>query len=147
LKSEGPFSAERDLYSEAAGADTGALPLKDRYILVVEDESLIAEHLAVILKDAGAEVIGPADGLPGAILLASETERIEAALLNIFLNGVTVFPLVDELQARAVPILFLTGYDDGDIPEAYSHIRRCDKPTSPARVVEELATLLRPVAA
>lgn len=147
MKSEEPFSADRDLYSEAAGADAGALPLRDRIILVVEDESLIADHLAVILKDAGAQVIGPADGLPSAILLASETERIEAALLNIFLNGVTVFPLVDELQARAVPILFLTGYDDGDIPEAYSHIRRCDKPTNPARLVEELATLLRPVAA
>jgi len=146
LKSEGPFSAERDL-SETDGADPGVLPLRNRYILVVEDECLIAEHLAVILKDAGAEVIGPADGLPSAILLASETERIEAALLNVFLDGVTVFPLVDELQARGVPILFLTGYDDGDIPEAYSHIRRCDKPASPARVVDELAMLLRPVAA
>jgi CheY-like chemotaxis protein len=147
LKSEGPFSAERDLYSEAAGADPGALPLRDRLILVVEDESLIADHLAVILKDAGAEVIGPADGLPSAIQLASETERIEAALLNVFLNGVTVFPLVDELQARAVPMMFLTGYEDGDIPEAYSHIRRCDKPISPGLLIKELATLLRPVAA
>ena len=53
MKSEGPFSAERDLYSEAAGADAEALPLRDRIILVVEDDSLIADHLAVILKDAG----------------------------------------------------------------------------------------------
>lgn len=155
MSNRDPFSADPDSSPASTASDAIAgsinrveqLPLHRRAILVVEDEYLIAEDLAVILKDAGADVIGPADSLPRGIWLASETERIEAALLNVFLNGVTVFPLVDQLRTRGIPMLFLTGYDDGDIPDQYSDIRRCEKPGGMARVVEELRALIEAPAA
>ena len=136
-----PFAPDRN--SSAARLP----PLKGCKILVVEDEHLIAQDLEVMLEDAGANVVGPVDSLPKAIRLAGDTERIDVALLNVFLNGDTVFPLVDQLQGRRVPILFLTGYDEANIPKQYSNIPRCEKPARPGRVVEELTALLRPLPA
>ena len=118
------------------------MPLNGRKILVVEDEYLVADDLAALLRDARAEVIGPAATLPKAVRLAADTELIDAAVLDINLGGIDVFPLVDELGGRGIPMLFLTGYGEDNIPQAYSNIVRCDKPVGAAHVVNELKALL-----
>ena len=123
------------------------MPFSSCNIMVVEDEFLIADDIASELRAAGATVIGPAASLPEAMRLAGDTAQIDAAVLNIDLNGVTVFPLADELLARGVRFMFLTGYADSSIPAAYAAIPCCKKPTGPACVIDELISLLRPVAA
>lgn len=123
------------------------LPFIGCNIMVVEDEFLIADDIATLLREAGAKVIGPAASLPEAMRLAGDTAQIDAAVLNIDLNGVTVFPLADELLARGIRIMFLTGYGDSNIPAEYASIPCCRKPTGPACVIDELKALLRPVAA
>jgi DNA-binding response OmpR family regulator len=120
------------------------MPLNGRKILIVEDEYLIADDLAALLREAHAEVIGPASSLPTAIRLAGDTELIDAAVLDIDLRGVTVFPLVDELNGRGIPILFLTGYGEDNIPSEYLAIVRCEKPMGAAHVVNELNAMLSP---
>ncbi|MDP9423810.1 MAG: response regulator [Pseudomonadota bacterium] len=125
----------------------GSRSLAGRNVLVVEDEFLIADDLAAVLRGAGAEVIGPAASLPSAIRLAGDSQRIDAAVLDIHLDGVTVFPLADELRTRNVPMLFLTGYGDDYIPDNYSAVLRCDKPIGAAHVVERLKSLVSLVAA
>jgi len=105
---------------------------------------VIADDVAAMLRDAGADVIGPAASLPEGMRLAADTEQIDAAVLNIHLDGVTVFPLADELQSRGVRILFLTG---SNVPEQYAAIPCCRKPTGAACIIDELKTLLRPIAA
>lgn len=119
------------------------MPLSGRRILVVEDEYLIADDLAALLRGAGAEVIGPAASLPKAMRLASDTQHFDAAVLDINLRGVNVFPLADELLARGIPMLFMTGYGENNVPADYCTIARFEKPTGTARVVEELDLLLR----
>ena len=118
-----------------------------RSVLVVEDHFLIADDIAAMLRERGAQVVGPANTLPTAMRLAGDTARIDVALLNINLKGVTVFPLADELISRGVPILFLTGYGEDIIPGEYADIRRCDKPIAACRVVDELRALIQPIAA
>lgn len=115
--------------------------------MVVEDEFLIADDVATMLREAGAEVIGPAVSLPEAMRLASDTVQIDAAVLNIDLNGVTAFPLADELLARGVRIMFMTGYGESEIPHEYAAIPCCRKPVGAACVLDELKALLRPIAA
>lgn len=143
------FSAERNFHPDnlVAGCDGDPRPFKGRTVLVVEDDFVIAEDLEFALKQAGAEVVGPAESLPRAIRLFREAKKLDAATLNIDLGGVEVFPLADELLTEGVPILFLTGYGGGHIPDKYSGIRHCDKPIGSARVLEELQGLLRPVPA
>lgn len=140
MHSQEPSSANRD-------AIPRPLPLSGCNILVVEDEFLIADDVTALLRDVGADVIGPAASLPEAMRLAGDSEHIDAAVLNIDLGGVLVFPLADELQARGVSFLFLTGYGDSTIPDQYAAIPCCRKPTGAACVLDELNVLLRPVAA
>jgi DNA-binding response OmpR family regulator len=121
--------------------------VKGRVVLVVEDHFLIADDIAALLRESGAEVIGPANSLPMAMRLAGDAPRIDAALLNINLQEVAVFPLADELLSRGVPILFVTGYGEEVIPDEYSHIKRCDKPIAACRLVDELRALVPPIAA
>lgn len=123
------------------------LPFSGCNIMLVEDEFLIADDVATMLREAGAAVIGPAVSLPEAMRLASDTAHIDAAVLNIDLNGVTVFPLADELLARGVRIMFMTGYGEAEIPREYAAIPCCRKPVGAACVLDELKTLLRPIAA
>jgi DNA-binding response OmpR family regulator len=123
------------------------LPLNGCKILVVEDEYLIAEDLAALLRDARADVIGPAESLPQAMRLAADTELIDAAVLDINLRGVTVFPLADELTSRAIPIMFLTGYGENNIPEEYGEIVCCEKPMGVTHIVDQLKAILNPTTA
>ncbi len=89
-------------------------------ILVVEDELLIAMMLADALEDLGCEVVGPANRLGEAIELAS-SPRLDGALVDLNLRGEGVWPLVDLLLARGVPLVLCTGYDPaGSIPDRYA---------------------------
>lgn len=110
-----------------------APPLNGCKIMVVEDEYLIADDIATMLREAGAVVVGPAASLPEGMRLAGDTQQIDAAVLNIGLNGVTVFPLADELRSRGVRFMFLTGYGEEQIPDEYADIVCCRKPTAPPR--------------
>ena len=126
----------------AQGGPPGQL-LAGRKVLVVEDEYLIADDLAAMLHEAGAEVIGPAASLPQAVRLTEQQQRLDAAVLDINLRGVEVYPLATELRALGVPIIFLTGYGESNIPDEFSHYGRCEKPMGTPHVIKELATLFR----
>lgn len=55
-------------------------------ILIVEDDLLVAEDLAVSLQDEGAKVIGPPDLLAEAMDLASQTRKMDGAVLDVNLR-------------------------------------------------------------
>lgn len=139
MTSKEPFAADRHSMS------VRNMPLSGCRIMIVEDEFLIADDVAAMLREAGAQVIGPAGSLPEGMRLAADTETIDAAVLNIDLGGVLVFPLADELGARGVKILFLTGYAESNIPDDYAAVPCCRKPTAPACVIDELKQLLAPL--
>lgn len=97
-------------------------------ILVVEDEILIALALQDILTDLGFDVVGPAHRREDALILAEEA-TISGALLDINLHGKMVYPVVDLLTRRGVPIALCTGYASaGVIPARYAGLPRIDKP-------------------
>lgn len=123
------------------------VPLDGRKVLVVEDDFLVAEDFAAMLREAGAEVIGPAESLPQAIRLAQQCDALDCALLDIDLQGVDCFPLARELRTAAIPMMFLTGLGCDTIPEEFVDIMCIAKPTGAGRVVEELTALLGPMSA
>src|SRR5438876_3926512 len=89
--------------------------LKGTRVLLVEDEFLIAEELAEILADAGAEVVGPYSNLKQALEAASSA-RIDIALLDVNLDGAEIYPAASALAARAIPFVFMTGYSREVLP-------------------------------
>ena len=87
--------------------------------MVVEDALLLALELEAGLQEAGAIVVGCAASVDEALRLLDMT-TVDAAVLDANLNGVSVAPVAEVLQARGVPFVFATGYGDSKIvPEGY----------------------------
>lgn len=82
-------------------------------ILVVEDESIIADDLRIILENEGFEVSGPVDNGKEALKLL-EGNRIDLALLDINIRGtLTGVDVARELRRSSrTPFIFLTSYFD-----------------------------------
>lgn len=114
--------------------------LSGKRILVVEDEYFIAADLCQVLEDEGAEVIGPTGNLSQGLNLASL--KLDAALLDVNLEGMNSYPIADLLTERAVPYVFLTGYDGWSLPEGYQAVPHLAKPFRMDAVVLALGMLL-----
>ena len=87
-------------------------------VLVVEDESLIAMQIESVLRAAGHDVVGPVGRLDRAVSCALDG-RLDAAVLDVNLNGHLVTPLADILVERGVPFVFATGYGEAGAPEGF----------------------------
>jgi DNA-binding response OmpR family regulator len=109
-------------------------------ILVVEDNTLVAETIAEALIDSGYEVVGPATNLTAGLELAQE-EELDGALLDVNLAGRLCFPIAWMLSARKVPFLFVTGYADAAMIPA--ELRSTGRLTKPFRLAELGAVALK----
>ena len=106
-------------------------------VMIVEDEALLAMELETLLQSAGCAVIGPFSNLEQA-RAAAHGEAINVALLDTNLNGQMVYPLADDLAARGVPFIFVTGYGTSHLPERFRAAPRVSKPYDPAVLRKEL---------
>ena len=111
-------------------------------VLVVEDESLLAETLCDLLQDAGCEPVGPAATVAAALRLI-ELGGIDVALLDIRLRQETSFPIAHVLRQRGIPWLFLTSYAQHQLPDDLADALVIEKPFSPPALVETVRRLAR----
>ncbi len=121
-----------------------SIPLEGRRILIVEDRYLIATEMADEVRRMGGEVLGPSPSVERARELIGE-EQVDIALLDVNLDGELVFPLADMLQSRGVPFLFLTGYDEAVLPEAWRDRPRISKPVDPRELRAHLVATAREI--
>ena len=101
--------------AEETAPPTNAPPLQGRRILVAEDETVVAMEVEGVLHALGCTVLGPAATLPEALRLAEEGLRqggLDAAVLDVNLNGQAAFPVADLLVRQGLPVLFTTGYHE-----------------------------------
>ena len=110
-------------------------------VLVVEDQFWIAEMIAGILKNAGYEVVGPANTVQSCLTLIEE-RTIDVAILDINLGAEMSYVAADALIAQGVPIIFVTGYQYHDLPQQYHAVPLMAKPTTPRRLLHAIARLL-----
>jgi DNA-binding response OmpR family regulator len=96
-------------------------------VLLVEDEILVGMAMRDLLTDLGYSVLGPYGDVDEAIAAAS-SNTITAAVLDVNLAGVLVYPLADELQLRQVPFIFVTGYGVESIDRKFANIPVIAKP-------------------
>ncbi len=107
--------------------------LVGRKILLVEDEPLITLDVESILFSLGCVVAGSAGSLARALQLA-ETTEIDAALLDVVLEDGHVFPVIDILVARGIPVVLLSSGMQDDLPAAYRHLSLVGKPIATAEL-------------
>lgn len=110
-------------------------------VLVVEDELMIALALETTLNDLGFERVDIATSVEQALALVPAC-AFTLALVDYKLGDETAEPVLRLLEARAVPFIVVTGYDDralGDLAGAGWPI--LTKPTPPHLLREALAAL------
>jgi CheY-like chemotaxis protein len=111
-----------------------------RRVFVVEDEILIGMLLEDMLSDLGYEVAATASRLEEATQLARDAD-VDAAILDVNLNGQEVFPVAEILTARRIPFVFATGYGERGLPQSYNHRPTLQKPFQQDTLARELAGL------
>ncbi len=122
------------------GLDRGIL--KGKRVLVVEDEALISMLFEDILSDLECEVVGPALNIRQALELAGSAD-IDAAVLDVNLNGEPSFPVAMLLRTRGVPIVFSSGYGSTGLPPEWQDLPTLPKPFTSDEVAEALSGLIR----
>lgn len=105
-------------------------PLTGLRVLVVEDEYMVADHIAMLLEDLGCEVAGSAATVEQALELM-QSKQIDGVLLDGNLNGETSAPVAVELRSRSIPFVVATGYGQLELgAEALNGAPRLAKPFS-----------------
>jgi len=110
-------------------------------VMVVEDEWLIASEIEDVLLSMQCEVVGPVARLAEALKLASD-EALDAAILDVTINGGQVFPVAEKLLERGIPFLLSSGYGDWALPENMRDRPRLTKPFAIADLRKQLQILL-----
>ena len=107
-------------------------------ILIVEDDYMIAASFAFALEGLGAHVLGPMNSVRTAIGLIQAEAALDGAFLDINLGREDVFPVADLLALKAIPFVFVTGYDGSVVPLAHRNAEICEKPVSVPTVTRAL---------
>lgn len=111
-------------------------------VLVVEDEYFIALDIEKVLRGRGLEVVGPMATCEEALAVASNGMAIQAAILDVNLQGSASYELADLLRARGVPIMFVTGYDRDQLPPRFQGTPYLAKPFATAGIAANLRSML-----
>ena len=112
----------------------------DRRVLLVEDEMMVAGMLQRMLGDLGYAVVGPATDVDEAMAMIGGG-GIDAAVLDINLDGEMSYPVADELTSRGIPFVFSTGYGGEDLPDGYEGVPLLKKPFRRSGLGDVLAGL------
>jgi CheY-like chemotaxis protein len=127
-------------------AETPAAVGRVMQVLVVEDESLIAEDLALTVQEIGAAVVGIAASAEEAVRLAAQ-HRPDVVLMDIRLRGVD--DGVDAAKAiRAMinpAIIFCTGNGDSTTRQrirAFGNAQLLLKPVNSDELIQAIGQAL-----
>ena len=111
-------------------------------MFIAEDESLITMLLEDILEDLGWTVAGTAPTLREALEQA-ETVQADVAILDINLAGDPIFPVAERLAARAIPLVFASGYGGTTLPDKWRERPTLPKPFTSEQVEQVLKSAVR----
>jgi len=109
-------------------------------ILVVEDEMTVAMLIEDMVSELSYEISAVVPRLEDAMRLV-DSDDFDVAMLDVHLNGKTVFPFAEELDRRGVPFLFATAYGGRGIPEKFQGHLVLEKPFGPLELGRALMSL------
>lgn len=109
-------------------------------VLVVEDEMTVAMLIEDMVCELSFEVAGVVPRLEDAMRML-DSGVFDMAMLDVHLNGKTVFPFAAGLEAREIPFLFATAYGRRGIPQEFSAHPVLQKPFGPVELRRALLDL------
>jgi DNA-binding response OmpR family regulator len=119
-------------------------PLRGARILIAEDDAILALDVREILRQAGAEIVGPAATLNQTLFMISAFP-VSAGLLDVNLRDAEVFPAARALEKLGAGIVFYTGYADVDsLRRVWPGAKVLTKP-APPRLISAMQQACFPV--
>ncbi|MQQ35971.1 response regulator [Pseudomonas sp. SZ57] len=110
-------------------------------VLLVEDETMLAMLMEMMLEDLGFATAYHASTLNEGIEYARNGEY-DLAILDINIIGGDSFPIAAAIADRGIPFMFCSGYGRPGIPDAWLNRRCVAKPFSAEQLSEALSELL-----
>lgn len=109
-------------------------------ILVAEDEPIVAIFLEDLLLEMGFQVVVTMNLAEAA--RAASHEALDAAILDINLNGQQSYPVAVLLAGRGIPFAFASGYGPEGREPGFAQVPVLQKPYREAQVGEMVHGLL-----
>jgi PAS domain S-box-containing protein len=117
--------------------DKNAVISKQRRVLLVEDEALIAMMMQDALAKIGVDVVGPCGRVADA-MKAAKANTFSAAILDVNLGSEPVYEVAEFLLGKGIPFIFTTGYGRENIDARFASVPVLRKPVN----VEHLRSAL-----
>ncbi len=118
------------------------MPLRNKRVLLVEDEPILLLQLRDSLDELGLVIVAAEPKIPSA-LNAARVEQIDLALLDINVDGQSVRPVAEALAGRLVPFAFVTGYNDHPLAREFGDRPCLHKPYSFEQLIGTLSGMLQ----
>ena len=115
--------------------------LRQKRILVVEDELMIRMLLEDMLAELGCTIAAEATHIKDA-LEAVRNAAFDVAILDVNIGGEPISPVADALAARGTPFVFATGYGERALPESHRERPTLKKPFQLEHLKHTLETAL-----
>lgn len=87
--------------------------------IVFEDHGGLASALSDLLEERLGYHVAACAGCIEEALRVAHVERCDVAVVDLDLQGVMAYPVLDELQRRGIPHVIATGAVPRDIPGRY----------------------------
>jgi hypothetical protein len=105
-------------------------------VLILEDEFLIAMDVEQLCLDNGAAEVMVISDLAGV----GADLQFDAAIVDVFLNGVSTFDFADSLKRAGKPFVFASGYtENAEVRNRFPGIALVGKPYSGSDLIEAVA--------
>jgi len=104
-----------------------------KHILIVEDDELVADQLAALVRDQLDCMPFVASTTGDAMALVAE--RVDFGFLDVKLSDGLAFPLAKHLRERGVPFVFVSASDPAKVPADLSDAIFLRKPVPPPRLL------------
>jgi PAS domain S-box-containing protein len=111
-------------------------------VLLAEDNAIVAEEMSSLIEDIGCAPVGPAVSRDDVVAFGDPT-KIDVAVLDVDLAGVSVMPAAEILVKRGIPVIFCTGYSE--LPGLSAELRNApivQKPVSVAELSRAIGAVL-----
>jgi DNA-binding NtrC family response regulator len=115
--------------------------MRQKRILVVEDELMIRMLLEDMLAELGCSIAAEATRISDALEAVNKAD-FDIAILDVNVGGEPIAPVADALAARGTPFVFATGYGDRALPESHRERPTLKKPFQLESLKRTLETAL-----
>jgi len=116
-------------------------------LLVVDDEEIVLESMSAALQQLGYQVVTACDGRQGLQRFLEHQDQIRAVITDVVMprsGGVAMFHQIHAINTH-MPVIFLTGYDQGRVhlqPDEQPYSAVLAKPIRIATLSHQLRSML-----